>query len=283
MAPSEQSGASVAKTTVPMQHYKQQMAKAYRWYEVVRCLRAFYDHFRIAFPHLEELPMGYTDDWAEQFKETAREFVRTENMESVQKVLTGAGYGTEKWVQISAREAAEIEQAFARLVQAVEHIDEEIDEEFETENASSPIETKIIPLKPDAESDDTLKALQEKYNGARKENKSLESDIEKQRRRIVELEGHVRRQNSKSEEPEVAQRCARLKKMTPIKNLKRFKSDLSKQRRKISDSRKKLKYKKSTSSPLRARSDGLRIPMLNPIETRRPCTLPANQNPIPQR
>ena len=162
-----------------MQHYKQQMAKAYRWYEVVRCLRAFYDHFRIAFPHLEELPMGYTDDWAEQFKETAREFVRTENMESVQKVLTGAGYGTEKWVQISAREAAEIEQAFARLVQAVEHIDEEIDEEFETENASSPIETKIIPLKPDAESDDTLKALQEKYNGARKENKSLESDIEK--------------------------------------------------------------------------------------------------------
>lgn len=177
------------------------MAKAHRWYDVVRCLRAFYDHFRIAFPHLEELPKSYTDDWAAQFKETAREFVRTEDMQSVHKVLTGAGYGTDKWVHISATEAAEIEHAFARLIEAVEHIDEDIeDDRYKTEAPSNVTEIKVIPLSPNAESEEALKTLQLKYNDSRKENKTLNAEIENQQKRIAELEGQIRRQNNKTEE-----------------------------------------------------------------------------------
>lgn len=196
MAPPEQNGTSVVQTTVSVQHFNQQMAKAHRWYEVVRCLRAFYDHFRIAFPHLEELPKSYSDDWAEQFKETAREFVQNEDMHSVQKVLHSAGYGTDKWVHISAKEAAEIEQAFARLVEAVEHIEDEY-EETETP------ETTIIPLTPPTESNDNnLEALQKRYDESRKENRALQTEIDTQQQRIAELEGQIRRQDTQPETPE---------------------------------------------------------------------------------
>ncbi|MBT4137153.1 MAG: hypothetical protein HOE48_04515, partial [Candidatus Latescibacteria bacterium] len=208
MAPSEQTGLSVARTTVPIQHFKQQMAKAHRWYDVVRCLRTFYDHFRIAFPHLEALPKSYTDDWAEQFKETAREFVRTEDMQSVQKVLAGAGYGTDKWVHIPATEAAEIERAFARLIEAVEHVDDEDidDETYETDKSSNVTEIKVIPLNPSAESEEAFKTLQLKYNDSRKENNALSSEIETQQKCITELEGQIRRQNNnQTEEIETVQ------------------------------------------------------------------------------
>jgi len=199
MAPPDQRGLSVAETTVPIQHFKQQMAKAHRWYDVVRCLRAFYDHFRIAFPHLEELPKSYTDDWAEQFKETAREFVRTEDMHSVHKVLTGAGYGTDKWIHISAKEAIEIEQAFARLIEAVEHVD---DYEITDEDLSA---SKIIPLSPNANSENnSLEALQKRYDQSRVENRDLQSEIATQQQRIAELEGQIRRQNQTDEEAESA-------------------------------------------------------------------------------
>jgi chromosome segregation ATPase len=199
MAPPEQNGLSVVQTTVPIQHFKQQMAKAHRWYDVVRCLRVFYDHFRIAFPHLEELPKSYTDDWAEQFKESAREFVRTEDMHSVHKVLTGAGYGTDKWVHISAKEAVEIEQAFARLIEAVEHVD---DYEITEEDLSA---SKIIPLTPNTATQDTgLEALQKRYDQSRAENRALQSEITTQQQRIAELEGQIRRQNQEAEDAESA-------------------------------------------------------------------------------
>lgn len=199
MAPPDQNGLSVVETTVPIQHFKQQMAKAHRWYEVVRCLRAFYDHFRIAFPHLEELPKSYTDDWAEQFKESTREFVRTEDMHSVQKVLTSAGYGTDKWVHISAKEAAEIEQAFARLLEAVEHVDD-----FETQDTPS-VESKIVSLPPNTNPEDNgLEALQKRYEQSRAENRDLQSEITTQQQRIAELEGQIRRQNQTAEEAESA-------------------------------------------------------------------------------
>jgi len=199
MAPPEQNRTSAVQTTVSVQHFNQQMAKAHRWYEVVRCLRAFYDHFRIAFPHLAELPKSYTDDWAEQFKETAREFVQNEDMHSVQKVLHSAGYGTDKWLHISAKEAAEIEQAFARLVEAVEHIEDEYEETETTES-------KIIPLSPHTESDDnSLEALQKRYDESRTENRTLQTEIDTQQQRIAELEGQIRRQDT---QPEVAESVA---------------------------------------------------------------------------
>ena len=197
MAPPDQNGLSVAETTVPLQHFKQQMAKAHRWYDVVRCLRAFYDHFRIAFPHLEELPKSYTDDWAEQFKESAREFVRTEDMHSVHKVLTGAGYGTDKWIHISAKEAAEIEHAFARLIEAVEHVDDDYEPE-----ETSPASPKIVPITPTE--DNSLEALQKRYDQSRAENRDLQSEITTHQQRIAELEGQIRRQNQTDEEAESA-------------------------------------------------------------------------------
>ena len=197
MAPSEQNKLAVANTSISIQHFKQQMAKAHRWYDVVRCLRAFYDHFRIAFPHLEELPQSYSDDWAEQFKESAREFVRTEDMQSVHKVLSGAGYGTEKWLQISATEAAEIEHAFARLIEAVEHVDDDYEEESDT------AEAKIIPLSPQSDDENqNLEALQKRYDESRKENRDLQRDLETQQQRIAELEGQIRRQENQADETE---------------------------------------------------------------------------------
>ena len=38
------------------QQMKQQLEQGYCWYEIVRGMRAFYDHFRVAFPHLKQLP-----------------------------------------------------------------------------------------------------------------------------------------------------------------------------------------------------------------------------------
>jgi hypothetical protein len=68
------------------------------------------------------------------------------------RFLTGAGYGTDKWVHISATEAAETEQAFARLVDAVEHIEEE----YEIDEISDSAEPKLIPPNPNAESGDAF-------------------------------------------------------------------------------------------------------------------------------
>ncbi|MCZ6634395.1 MAG: hypothetical protein O7G87_13400 [bacterium] len=89
------------------------------WYEVVRSLRTFYDHFQVAFPHLENLPKHYSKEWAEQFKKVARDFVRTEDMHGVRKVLVGAGYGTEKWPEVVKHEVEDIARAVDILLEEV--------------------------------------------------------------------------------------------------------------------------------------------------------------------
>lgn len=89
------------------------------WYEVVRSLRTFYDHFQVAFPHLERLPKHYSKEWAEQFKKVARDFVRTEDMHGVRKVLVGVGYGTEKWPEVVKQEAEDIARAVDILLEEV--------------------------------------------------------------------------------------------------------------------------------------------------------------------
>jgi len=63
------------------------LSSSVAWYEVVKGLRAYYDHFRIVFPDLEPLPRYYSADWVENFKEGARQFVRTEDMESVRRAI----------------------------------------------------------------------------------------------------------------------------------------------------------------------------------------------------
>lgn len=45
-----------------------------RWHEFVRTLRTFYDHFRVAFPHLE-----HSEEWSESFRTVARKFVEKED------------------------------------------------------------------------------------------------------------------------------------------------------------------------------------------------------------
>ena len=75
------------------------------------------------------MPKYYTDDWAEQFKDTARSFIKTEDMTSVHKVLIGAGYGTDNWVEVAKREAEDIASAIDQLVEeAGIGIDEETEE-----------------------------------------------------------------------------------------------------------------------------------------------------------
>ena len=87
-----------------------------RWYGVVRSLRTFYDHFRVAFPHLKSMPKYYSDEWAEAFRGAAREFVQKEDMETLQKVLRGVGYGTERWDRLAARSSEEVSRAIDALI-----------------------------------------------------------------------------------------------------------------------------------------------------------------------
>jgi|GEM_PF-1067110 chromosome segregation ATPase len=88
-----------------------------RWYEFVRTLRTYYDHLRVAFPHLEEIPKYYSEAWGEGFRSNARKFVVTEDMSSVRKVLVGAGYGTPKWDRFVERTPEEVGQAIDYLLE----------------------------------------------------------------------------------------------------------------------------------------------------------------------
>ena len=85
----------------------------------------------------------------------------------------------------------------------------------------------------------SLAALQQKYNDARKENKGLESEIGTQQQRIAELEGEIRRQNSKIEETEAVQLKHAPQTKRTTKNSKHSKNDLKKPKKKTTASKKK--------------------------------------------
>ena len=72
------------------------------WIEIVRTFRTYYDHFRIAFPHMHQIPKYFSEDWASEFRLSAREFARKEDMEAVKRLFEGAGYGTERWENLTA-------------------------------------------------------------------------------------------------------------------------------------------------------------------------------------
>ena len=72
------------------------------WIEIVRTFRTYYDHMRIAFPHLQQIPKHYTNDWASQFRLGAREFARKEDMKAVKRLFDGAGYGSERWKTLTS-------------------------------------------------------------------------------------------------------------------------------------------------------------------------------------
>ena len=159
---------------------RQRTEQAHRWYEVVRSLRAFYDHFRIACPHLEALPKSFSEEWSTSFQDSAREFVQTEDMGSVRKVLVSAGYGTDRWVQIAEQEVAEIEDAFSRLLDAVEHAEEEyelIEEVHSAKDGSA-----------DLDDDKVHTALQKRFEELKALHHTLEDESTLREKHIVELE-----------------------------------------------------------------------------------------------
>lgn len=72
------------------------------WIEIVRTFRTYYDHLRIAFPHMHQIPKYFSEEWASEFRLSAREFARKEDMEAVKRLFDGAGYGTERWENLTA-------------------------------------------------------------------------------------------------------------------------------------------------------------------------------------
>ena len=213
------------------QQMKQQLEQGYRWYEIVRGFRAFYDHFRVAFPHLKQLPKYYSEDWAEQFKNMARVFVKSEDMTSVRKVLVGAGYGTDKWVEVAKREAEDIASAIDQLVEeagigeeteasasdtdeALEKARRVLGEDIWTKMLASPQDIKAMLVDEDEvigdEETTEDEGFQTRLANAKKENHELQSTIEDKERRIHELEGQIRRltesddKEEKSEDKEEA-------------------------------------------------------------------------------
>ena len=83
----------------------------------MRTLRTYYDHLCVVFPHMEEIPKYYSEDWGEPFRVKARNFVQSEDMSSVRKVLVGIGYGTPKWDRFVERSLDEVSQAIDYLLE----------------------------------------------------------------------------------------------------------------------------------------------------------------------
>jgi hypothetical protein len=97
-----------------------------KWYEFVRSLRTYYDHFRVAFPDLEQIPKYYSDTWGQQFRASAGRFKRTEDMVVVKKALACAGYGTEKWDRFRSADADALSKAIDDLLgEPSAHVDEQ--------------------------------------------------------------------------------------------------------------------------------------------------------------
>ncbi len=86
------------------------------WIEIVRTFRTYYDHFRIAFPNMHQIPKFYTNDWASEFRLSAREFARKEDMEAVKRLFDGAGYGTERWEKLTALSAESIAEVLSQAM-----------------------------------------------------------------------------------------------------------------------------------------------------------------------
>lgn len=84
--------------------------------ELVRTFRTYYDHFRIAFPHLAEIPKYYDDNWGQEFRVHAREFVRNEDMHAVKRVFDGAGYGTERWKKLVSLKPEDLAGRFDQII-----------------------------------------------------------------------------------------------------------------------------------------------------------------------
>lgn len=86
------------------------------WMELVRTFRTYYDHFRIAFPHLTGIPKHYDENWGQEFRVLAREFVRDEDMHAVKRVFDGAGYGTGRWDKLISLEPDDLAWRFDRII-----------------------------------------------------------------------------------------------------------------------------------------------------------------------
>ena len=87
-----------------------------KWFEFVRSLRTYYDHFRVAFPNLEQIPKYYSDSWGKEFRVSAKQFVRSEDMDGIREALDCVGYGTEKWERFRSADADALGRAIDDLL-----------------------------------------------------------------------------------------------------------------------------------------------------------------------
>jgi len=84
--------------------------------ELVRTFRTYYDHFRIAFPHLVSIPKLYDKDWGGEFRAHSREFVKNEDMHAVKHVFDSAGYGTERWEKLISLNPEDLTGRFDQII-----------------------------------------------------------------------------------------------------------------------------------------------------------------------
>jgi hypothetical protein len=91
--------------------------KSYQhWIEIVRTFRTYYDHFRIAFPHMHQIPKFFSDEWASEFRMSAREFARKEDMHAVKQLFDGVGYGSERWTKLMALPPESISSVLGQII-----------------------------------------------------------------------------------------------------------------------------------------------------------------------
>jgi hypothetical protein len=86
------------------------------WMELVRTFRTYYDHFRIAFPHLASISKYYDKNWGGEFRALSREFVRNEDMHAVKHVFDSAGYGTERWDKLVSLNPEDLTGRFNQII-----------------------------------------------------------------------------------------------------------------------------------------------------------------------
>ena len=51
---------------------------------------------------MHQIPKFYTNDWANEFRTSARDFARNEDKHAGKRLFDGAGYGTERWDKLTA-------------------------------------------------------------------------------------------------------------------------------------------------------------------------------------
>ena len=86
------------------------------WMELVRTFRTYYDHFRIAFPHLVSIPKFYDENWGNEFRVLSREFVRNDDMHAVKRVFDSAGYGTARWDKLVSLKPEDLTGRFDQII-----------------------------------------------------------------------------------------------------------------------------------------------------------------------